>query len=251
MTTVIHYDLYCITEAQRVQTWGTVRPTVCPNNNTHTIDSSSITSLEQISQTDTIVSAPKEGTKGFYRVQGFPMTITAGTGIVSTMDVSFPYITSVRSTDLIVTTDNLGDHIEVISAPDTVVGSITAAVSIGNTIINVSPSALQNINSGFLISLSDGVNTSKLGECISVNNVAGTITVEIPANQNYSAVTPTYVRLTVSRIKNMNLVSAGIISLGASELGGSSNPANNVNRVIYTNNSSIAKTFNICAELFY
>jgi len=37
------YRIWCVTEGKWVRTWGEYEPTVCPNNNTHTIDTNKIT----------------------------------------------------------------------------------------------------------------------------------------------------------------------------------------------------------------
>ena len=73
--TVYQYRLYCETEDAYVEVWDTEAPTVCPNNNGHTIDTDSITVIDKITQ-DTAHTAddflkvetqPREGdTQNFY-----------------------------------------------------------------------------------------------------------------------------------------------------------------------------------------
>ena len=49
MATVNHYRIWCNTESTWVYVWGTEAPTVCPNNNTHTIDTNSIAIVKFVS----------------------------------------------------------------------------------------------------------------------------------------------------------------------------------------------------------
>ena len=50
--TVNRYRLYCNTESAYVYTWNTVLPTVCPNNNAHSIDSTTITVIDSASNSN-------------------------------------------------------------------------------------------------------------------------------------------------------------------------------------------------------
>jgi hypothetical protein len=55
MSTVNKYRFFCNTENTHVYTWNTTTPTVCPNNNTHTIDSQSITIVDTVSDERAVV----------------------------------------------------------------------------------------------------------------------------------------------------------------------------------------------------
>jgi hypothetical protein len=48
MTTVNKYSIYCNTEAATVHVWAESEPTVCPNNNGHTIDTESISIVDTV-----------------------------------------------------------------------------------------------------------------------------------------------------------------------------------------------------------
>ena len=56
MTVVNQYRLYCNTEATYVYGYNTSTPTVCPNNNTHSIDTTTITIVQTISDSSVSVS---------------------------------------------------------------------------------------------------------------------------------------------------------------------------------------------------
>jgi hypothetical protein len=56
---VYKYRYYCTTEATYVYKWDTTTPTVCPNNNGHTINSASITIIDtRAENTTTVVNLP-------------------------------------------------------------------------------------------------------------------------------------------------------------------------------------------------
>ena len=46
---VYKYRIYCNTENQYTYTWNTIKPSVCPNNNTHSIDTDTICIVDTIS----------------------------------------------------------------------------------------------------------------------------------------------------------------------------------------------------------
>jgi hypothetical protein len=53
MTTEVNYfRYYCNTESNYVYKWDTVNPSQCPNNNSHTIDSNSITIIDTVKTND-------------------------------------------------------------------------------------------------------------------------------------------------------------------------------------------------------
>jgi hypothetical protein len=51
------YRLWCITEEAYVEGWGETAPTVCYNNNTHTIDVESLVQLDSVSDSDVIIKS--------------------------------------------------------------------------------------------------------------------------------------------------------------------------------------------------
>jgi len=56
MSSVHRYRVFCETEQSNVHTWNTVSPTVCPNNNTHTINLNSIVIVDDINTSQTEIT---------------------------------------------------------------------------------------------------------------------------------------------------------------------------------------------------
>lgn len=251
MTTVNQYQLWCVSEAAYVTKWDTVPPTTCPNDPAHTIDPSSVVIISSISDESQSVVTSSVGTNNFWKADCHNYPIAAGPGVDTIIDLSYPYSVSVRGSTFYMTADNVGDILTVYAAPNTVVGAITSDVTIGDTVINVTPAVTSNVYPGFLLHLTDGVNSSNLGEVVSIDKVNNTVTVSVASNQNYSAASPTLVQFTMVRISNMTIAIEGPIKLGQSELGGTIVPAGTVIRAIYTNQTADAKNLNVVLELFY
>ncbi|GAG67870.1 unnamed protein product, partial [marine sediment metagenome] len=145
----------------------------------------------------------------------------------------------------------IGDTICAFVSPDTVVGALTANVTIGDTVINVSPTVTANMSMGFFVDLWDGVNTEPLGEVEAIDVAGGTITVSTASTQAFAAVSPTYVRLTVHIIDGMHINSAGQQDFAKKKLGGRSLPAGTLFRVIYINADGVEKNFVYNIEYLY
>lgn len=56
MSSVHRYRVFCETEQSNVYTWDTIPPTVCPNNNTHTINVNSIVIVDNVNTLQTEVT---------------------------------------------------------------------------------------------------------------------------------------------------------------------------------------------------
>lgn len=56
MSSVHRYRVFCETEQTNMYTWDTLQPTVCPNNNTHTINSNSIVIVDNINTSQTEIT---------------------------------------------------------------------------------------------------------------------------------------------------------------------------------------------------
>lgn len=50
MTTITKYRIYCNTESNWVESWSETEISVCPNNNSHDVNSNSLQELESISE---------------------------------------------------------------------------------------------------------------------------------------------------------------------------------------------------------
>jgi hypothetical protein len=246
MTTVYQWQVYCVTEGIYVNTWQVNQPTVCPNNNTHTINASATSIIGQVS-TQTIKAA--ENTDGYFETTHVVMSIPSDTpGAITEHDVTWPMDIMLWRTLITPTSDMIGDTLSVLGAPETTVGVITAPATIGSTTLTVNSTVTANVQRGFLITLYDGVNKDVLGRCTAVNVLAGTITVQTATTYAFAA--GSAVKISVYTIKDLYITDTVTIDIGTKGFKGKTIPSGMILRVYYTNNSGTAKIIRWRAEYY-
>ena len=242
---VFLFRCYCTTESIFVQSWSINAPTYCPNNNTHTIDASTIAIIDEITSSQVQVVPQVGTTGGEYRAESVSFTIPANS--TGTYTNVWPYDISVKTVSFNSTPQQQGDIINSLIAPNTVVGVVTSSVSIGDLIIHCSPTVIANFKKGYLLSITDNNSTSKLGEVTDISST--TITCSVASTFAFAA--GSVVLLTVNNIRDFVLGPAGPVHLQASGSTAAIIPANTVVLVVYKNNQSIDTVFNYNFEFFY
>lgn len=181
------YRLYCNTEAVNVTTWSSTTPIVCPNNNTHVIDTNSITIINTVSkniveiQEETPTNNP---TQGRFRCNGLESVITTTTTTIK--DVSWVYPISAFSIRFNTLQENAGDYIDVYVIPTILLGNTSSIVSSGATVISVTSSCFSACTVGLQIFITDNTNTFFLGAIISSDSTNSTITITNPTDNTYN-----------------------------------------------------------------
>ena len=239
MTTEINkYRVYCNDEAGYAYTWESVEPTVCPNNNGHTINTSLTTIIQTVS-TSTIKA--EENSDGYFETTHVELNVPSGTpGDLSEHDVAWPMDILLWRTLITPTADMIGDYISVVASPETTIGVLTAPVTGGTTVLNVNSTVTANIWRGFLVNIFDGVNKDFLGRCTNVNSGAGTITVETATVNSFDA--GSAVQIGVYVLKNIYVADTSTIDIGTKGFKGKNITAGMKLRVRYINNSGTSKT---------
>ena len=111
-------------------------------------------------------------------------------------------------------------------------------------VVNVSPTVIENVANGNYIKLFDGVNQDSLGRVIYHDDSNYKIYLETNPTNSFSAVSPTYVQITVYMFKDFEFGVAGHRQIGSSKIGGAHIPADTVIKIYYTNQSTTDdKTF--------
>ena len=183
---------------------------------------------------------------GHYRCVGLDHIVPASdpVGDKTFTDYSFPYKTALLDMKFTPPANSEGDCISVIFAPNTVIGAITADVSVDDDVFNVSPTVLDNIEIGFTFKLFDGVNQDNCGKVLEINKIAGTVKTENKAVNAFLAGTPTYVQMEVIAVEHIRLNGSSIVfEIGDEKIGGSPMDKNVVFRFEYENNEGSAKVF--------
>lgn len=251
MTSITKWRVYCTTEEDWIYGYkdtsdGT--PTTCFNNTGHTVNENSFQEVDVISD-DTINAKIIEEyvpTGGNFKCCGKKFTIPANSTVTHT--VSWPFNISVMESYFTSSSDMEGDVVEVVTAPNSIVGALTAPVEIGDTVINVNTTVIQNIMVGYTFKL--GNSNTSLGFVLAIDENALTVTVETPSPEAFS--TGAYVKMEVEGICELEIGAAPFrYVIGSSKTGGKHLLANTPVNVIYTNNGYTEKTFRFQIEMLY
>ena len=236
-TEINKYRILCNTENTFVYSWGTTKPTHCPNDPAHTI-SDLIVIVETISSQNVTIN---ENSDGYFETTHIVMNIPSGaTGDVYVQDVTWPMDILLWKTLLTPSTDMLGDVINVLASPETAIGTLTATANIGDSTIVVDSTAIQNIQRGFLVTLDDGVNKNVCGRCTGIDTVNSTISFQTATSHSFSSGTP--VKISVYVLKDIHIVDTNTINMGDKGIKGKTIPAGSILRIQYTNNTALSKT---------
>jgi hypothetical protein len=247
-TTLNNYRVFCNTENKFVNTWSKVAPTNCPNNISDNINISTITVIDSLSSQNVNVLQSSLGfTNQFYQVQGFEIIIPGNTTVIK--DISWPFNISIMTMNFQPSEDNIGDIINGFAGPNTTIGIITANITQNVSVLNVNSTVIQNIKTGYIVNLTDGIENIIMGQCIHIDKVNSRITCDIPSSINLSA--GSYLQVSRQIIKNIKFKSNNTIEIANKILTSSSFPANTIARLIYTNNSNTDKIFSFFTEYEY
>lgn len=254
MSSVNLWEVYCSIEELYKQVWSITPPTVCPDNKNHAISlNPGPKILSTISDRKVKIIEEDGITQGIYKLHGFTQQIPqSDVGNVSSFVHVWNYPITLSNGWFMSTDAMEGDMINCVVAEDTTVGVITEQVSPGDFIITVSPNVISHIYKGYEISLYDGINTDKLGEVIDIESSNSLITVQNSAINNFSPLSPTYVKIGVKVIENLTIPVGKLrYAFAEKKVGGKYIPADIPVVVKYTNNSGNAKVFSYNIEYLY
>lgn len=247
---VQYYRIFCITEAKYNYIWASTLPTVCPTNSLDTIDASSIAIIDSCGSPNVKIIQESGVTGGSYCCESKSVTIPANTTTSSDFSWAFPI--SVICVYFVSDLSHQGDTIKTTIKPDTIIGTITSNVAVGDTIINVSPTVVKYMNIGYHMTLFDGVNSSNLMRVIAIDSIHNTLTMESPSTIAFSSTTPTYCQMNIINIFNYEIGPPNRYEFGQHSIGCSYLPANTKLRFNYTNKSTTnSKYFVYCFQYFY
>jgi hypothetical protein len=189
-------------------------------------------------------------TGGHYQAQGYEIDVASGDS-TKAIDIIFPVPIGLLSAEFAGKSGYAGDTIELILAPDNIVGAITQNVAATDTVLNVGQTVIDNTAVGYYIQLADGTNTDDCGRILSIDKVSNQITVETATTNAFLAATPTYVKMSIKMCPKMYLNDSGVISMGESKIGSTYIPANTTIRATYVNTNATAKKFHFVMEYLY
>lgn len=251
--TVLKWKVYCETDSQ----WETVyldknvgTPRYCPKNNTHIITLSGTNApwieetinnpLRRIQEE----SIPVDGTLGFDTIQ---MDILPNE--TNILDKSWDIDIAPLELMMQLTSFHTGDILQIDLAPDTIIGATTTNVAIGQTVLDVTSSVLDNAKVGYMCTITDGNTVDELGLITDIDHGLSQITVKTGAVNNYNA--GVFVRITIKVLNPYKIGAPRQLNIGKSKIGASHVNKNTTVRITYINNSNVNKTFNLDMEYLY
>lgn len=240
------WQIYCISENKWVSGWihsNDPTPTVCFKNDQHEVNTSS----PQILETTQIISVKVEQefipTGGHYGCQGHLMEIPANTTVINPISWPYPITTSV--VNIQDTDENLGDILEGIVSPKTLVGGTTSVTLQGSNTCTVNSTVIQNSKIGFECYILN----EHLGRIIGIDKNTFVITFENELQIQKNMGSLFYIELKI--IRDYHLGSKQGNCLGSGNIGGKYLPANTVTNVVYKNNSNVDKKFRFNVEYLF
>lgn len=253
MTTLYQWRVYCTTDQKYETVWSETQPSSCPANPIeHVIDASQTSIVQTID--DNIVTIQEEliSTQGLFTAKGYKYEIPASVaGDVTIINLTWKRPITLLNGDFDAVLGNVGDVINAFAVPISPIGYITAQVAPGATVIHVSPTVKEYIYMGFLVTLTDGVQTQEMGECMAIDKVNNTITVETPSAFSFSPSSPTYVKITARVVENLNISTARTYDFARKKMGGKSLQSGVAFSIAYKNNNGLAKPFTFLLEYMY
>lgn len=249
MTTIINWRIYCITEG--IWTYGYLddtqgTPTTCFTNTGHTVNGNSQQQVSTISNDITTTKILEEiiPTGGNFRCQGYKFTCPANE--TSTHTVSWNYPITVMASFFTSKTIWEGCVLDTIVAPNTTVGTLTANINSGVTVLPVSLSVIQNFEIGYELK----INSDFIGQVIAIDINALTVTVDTATGTGYTS--GYLVKMQVRTIQDFEISEKDDrYIIGRSKVGGKYLPTGIPVHVIFNNTTGSSITFRYEVEYLY
>lgn len=169
---VKQYRIYCTTDNKYITSWNTEEPTICPENNTHSIDTNATVIINTISKNNVIVEEETIPTGGNFASR--TITISAIKNTKTNIDFWWPYPISALISQFNSAETHRGDNISMYVAPDTIIGVLTLNIS------QASSWKSQNYTVGEIVTYTHSIFGERVYTCIS-----NTINNENPSNITY------------------------------------------------------------------
>lgn len=250
-TTVYYYKLWCNTDNQWEYVWRETDPVVCPTNSAHTIDTNSISIVNEVSNQEVKIIEETSATTGHhYRLISRKFASQIAANDEANMDLTFPYPISIVAGYTFIKATQEGDNMCVIVSPDTTIGAITADITATDTVVKVQQSVIDNTFIGAKVRFTDLTTTTPYYEVLSKDEAKLEITVDAGISDSLAAATPTYVQFQIVMCE-VEISGEGKYGIGEHTIGGSTIPANTVIRFNYKTDGGNAAQPMFYFETYY
>lgn len=248
MGTIYKYRIWCETDGKYEFVWSETPPTKCPSDTGHTINTNKTIVVDKREESLITIKEENIPTGGHYQACFHKITVPSGSSYVE-HDIVFPHPISLLAAEWTNTTANAGDEIEFQVAPGTIIGTLASGVPSGTLVMPVSQTVVDNLGLGYHADLLSASGACDIGRVSDINDEDNTITVEIPADQDFAA--GTYFRMHLDMVRRSPLAGFGRVQLGEAKIGGSYIPAGTILRACYWNNNDTQKELIFVLEYLY
>jgi hypothetical protein len=185
-------------------------------------------------------------TQGLFSAESVVIDIHSGqTEIIK--DISWKFTVAIKSGTIGVNNNMIGDELEILVSPNTIVGALISTLNVGDTTISVSPTVIQNIKRGYYIGLFNVLGGIELGRVIEI----GSNYVKIDKPSTEFANNGSYVTMTAKIIPYLYFSDLSTIEIGKDIPTGQRLPANTIIRIKYKNNNNSTKKVSFFVEYLY
>jgi hypothetical protein len=246
MAELSKWRVFCVTENGWSYGWletGSDAPTTCFNNTSHQVNTGSISVIDTTENLTVKIKQETVETGGNFKSKGY--SFVAGANTSTTLSVSWPYPVTACAVHIQTTEAQMGDVLNAIVGPKTIVGVIVSPAYVGNTVVSVNSTVFKNSYVGY----EAYIGSQFVGEILELNPDLFTVkfsiplTVDLPLNS--------YFKIQMRIIDSHMLGHTVGNDIGATNIGGKSVPKNLPTHVIYKNNSDFEKTFCFTIEYLY
>ena len=248
MASVNQWRIYCNTESTWVYNYldisNTTGPTTCPNDTAHTVNIDSVSIVNTISENTVTIKEQATPTGNNYMVEGYSFVANANT--VTTKTINWPIPINLLGSNYNTTSSQSGDIVNFISDNITI-GYITSNVSIDDTVINCSSTAINAVFLGYELIITDNTNTNELNIVTNINKNTSTLTINQAATNSFT--TGALIKMRRRFVKNIVIGISQLYKPGEDKIGSSYVPANTNLNLVYTNNSNTNNT--VIFEMHY
>lgn len=233
MKIVSKYRIYCNTESIYTYIYKDTTPTACPNNNTHTIDTNTISIIDNVKTNDVNIIQEIVPTNGNYRGESKKMTISQVGK--TTEEIVFDQLISVLTITPHATSENHDDSIYLLVTPNTPVGVNTQDSLTSDTVMYVNSTVIENMQKGYYIYIIKNNVEVEVGKCLDFSSENSTITINTPLTEDFTA--GSYIGINIYLLYDFILLGGAKYELARKTIGCSSVETNLIVKIIYDNKS--------------
>lgn len=247
---VYRYRIKCNTD-NKFEYWNLYStdhvPTTCPTNTAHSVDTTSVIKIKEISDQLLKIVEEENPTNGKWRAKGVWLHGTTGENIVTNQDFTWDHPVSVLNLQICPTGENTGDYVQLSVIPNLgfgegVIGVLAATGVSGSTCIQVSQAIIDNVYTIDYITLKLGATGYTVGPITAIDKENFLLYVQIALPITFpSGSTLIKLERFVLGQDDFSIGPPNLYTLGVTKIGASYIPKSSIIRVGYKNKTEQAK----------